>query len=295
VEIALRAARAIALARQQDGTFPPAQVDPDRSGLIGVKISDWTSINGNLVGKQLSTDARFAALIVRLLDQAGVGQGSKVAVGLSGSFPALNIAVLAAIEALGAHAFVIAAATASAWGANHPRWPWPAMDAYLGQRRLLRARTIAFSLGGEHDGALQLDAATRSRLVQALRRFGVATILEPNIAQATLRRVQLLRAAVAGSKFAAYVNVGGSVASLGPKPVRDVIGPGLHRALPIALQHYPQTTELGVALFMLQHAVPVLSLRRLSALGRKYPQLVAIKGRRLALATCMRGDLPRTF
>ncbi|MBM4372681.1 MAG: poly-gamma-glutamate system protein, partial [Deltaproteobacteria bacterium] len=87
--------------------------DPLSTGLIGLPMSEVTSNSGHLGAKRTSINPNFAAVVVHLLDRAGVEPGDHVAVGLSGSFPALNIAVLAALEALEVQPVIISSASAS--------------------------------------------------------------------------------------------------------------------------------------------------------------------------------------
>src|SRR5690606_13924448 len=73
-----RAARGIALDRA---------ADPNGTGLIGVEDSKITTSSGQLEAKRTTTNPDFAALVVSLLREVGVGKGDAVAVGASSSFP----------------------------------------------------------------------------------------------------------------------------------------------------------------------------------------------------------------
>ena len=105
--------------------------DPADTGIIGLAMSPVTSVLGHLSAKQTSTNPNFAAVLVEMLKEAGVEQGDVVAVGVSGSFPALNICTYAALESLGAKPLVISSASASQWGANVPQLMWPDMELSL--------------------------------------------------------------------------------------------------------------------------------------------------------------------
>ena len=71
--------------------------DPAGTGLIGDSMTLVTSVPGNLKAKQTSLNPNFAAAVVQMLHDAGVREGDVVAVGCSGSFPALNLSVYAAL------------------------------------------------------------------------------------------------------------------------------------------------------------------------------------------------------
>ena len=104
------------------------------SGLIGMPMSPVTTVSGDVSAKQTSVNPNFAAVIVEMLKEAGVQEGDVVAVGMSGSFPALNICTYAACETLKVKPLVISSASASQWGANVPALLWPDMERLLRER-----------------------------------------------------------------------------------------------------------------------------------------------------------------
>jgi hypothetical protein len=106
-------------------------IDPTESGLIGVPMSAVTTVIGDVSAKQTSVNPNFAAVFVEMLREAGVEEGDVVAVGMSGSFPALNICTYAACQTLGVKPLVISSASASQWGANVPALLWPDMERLL--------------------------------------------------------------------------------------------------------------------------------------------------------------------
>ena len=69
-----------------------ARTDINRTGFIGLENSVITTSLGHLEAKRTAANPNFAAAVVRMLKQAGVGRGDAVAVGASGSFPALAAA-----------------------------------------------------------------------------------------------------------------------------------------------------------------------------------------------------------
>ncbi len=116
--------------------------DPAQTGLIGELLSPLTTNPGHLPAKQTSANPNFSAVIIHLLKRAGVKEGDKVAVGFSGSFPALNICVLAAIDTLKADPIVISSAGSSQWGANHPDFMWPDMEKLLHEKHVFPYRSV---------------------------------------------------------------------------------------------------------------------------------------------------------
>ena len=68
--------------------------------MIGQRWSGMTTTLGVLEAKRTSTHPDFAAAIVSLLKQCGAKPGDRVAINLSGSFPALGLSALSAAQVL---------------------------------------------------------------------------------------------------------------------------------------------------------------------------------------------------
>jgi hypothetical protein len=122
-----------AIKKRREEVGPPIDptLDPSMSGLVGLPNSPATSVLGDEAAKQTSVNPNFAAVIVDMLKEAGVREGDVVAIGLSGSFPALNICTYAACETLNVKPLVISSASASQFGANVPALLWPDMERML--------------------------------------------------------------------------------------------------------------------------------------------------------------------
>ena len=82
---------------------PPVQVDPLRSGLIGVEWSAITTTLGPLEVKQAAADPLWTVHMLRWFDQVGLARGDPVTVYASGSFPGFLVSLLAAAEERGLH------------------------------------------------------------------------------------------------------------------------------------------------------------------------------------------------
>ena len=68
-----------------------SESDPTETGMLGILSSPVTTNKGLLTAKQTAVDPNFAAVVVSYLKRVGVEKGDIVAVGMSGSFPAINI------------------------------------------------------------------------------------------------------------------------------------------------------------------------------------------------------------
>jgi poly-gamma-glutamate system protein len=94
--------------------------DPNATCLVGPEMGELFTTLGQVEAKRTTLVPDMAGLMVHLLREAGVGRGDTVAVGASGSFPALMVATVVAVEALRAHPQVVLSLGASSFGATRP-------------------------------------------------------------------------------------------------------------------------------------------------------------------------------
>lgn len=241
------------------------EVDPSRSGLIGELLSKVTTNPGHLPAKQTSINPNFAAVMVHLLRRAGASEGDAVPVGLSGSFPAINICVLSAIQSIEAHPIVITSVGASQWGANNPDFLWPVMEKTLTDRRLFRRGSIAYSLGGINDRALGLSKEGRSALADAIANSGVPRIEARTYADSVEQRWAYYRENGGDRSVAVYINVGGGTTSVGTRVGKQMFKPGLNR--------YPPKGASDIDSVMARYAhegVPVIHISKIDHLAVTY-------------------------
>jgi poly-gamma-glutamate system protein len=142
-------------------------------------MTSVTSNTGSLPAKQTSINPNFAAVVVQLLKRAGLEEGDVVAIGFSGSFPALNVAVMAAVSVLGLKPIIISSNAASQWGANDPDFLWIDWERTLAAKHIFNFRSVAASIGGIEDRGLGMTPEGRRTIVAAIGpgvSFGPATI-----------------------------------------------------------------------------------------------------------------------
>lgn len=132
------------------------EFDPQRSGLVGLENSIVTTNHGGRESKQTTVNPNWAAVAVKLLAEAGVKKGDLVAVTVSGSFPALNLAVYSALEAMEANAVIVASASSSQWGANVPNFLWLDMERKLREAGVISLHADYASIGGIEDRGIGL-------------------------------------------------------------------------------------------------------------------------------------------
>jgi poly-gamma-glutamate system protein len=256
------AGRAIRDCRAARGLGVDEAADVNGTGLIGVESSPMTTTLGSLEAKRTTTNPNVAGLLVRILSRAGVRRGDAIAVGASGSFPALVVAVLAACRILEAEPLVIYSLGASQWGANDPRFDGLDMLDCLGRKRGLSFRLIALAPGGEEDRGAELGPEGRNHISERLRGSGLPTLEGPELERDVARRVALYREAASGRRLGAFVNIGGSWANIGTDASVLHVGPGLAKVAGI-----PAASERGVLHEMAKAGVPVVHLLNIKGLA----------------------------
>ena len=253
------------LRRELGVALDPAN-DPNGTGLIGVEYSRITTTIGHLESKRTSTNPQFAGLIVRLLDEAGVAAGDAVAIGGSGSFPALILASLIAVEELGAHPVLISSMGASAWGANVPEFTWGDIEAGLHRRGAIDTRSVAVSMGGDRDTGFSMEADSLDLLERALARTGLPRIEERDLATNVAERMRRFSEGAGGRPVAAFVNVGGNWAHIGEGTWSLSLDPGLNTGFPDRANPL-SADDHGLMYAYLARGVPVIHLLNIRELA----------------------------
>ena len=168
----------IADASERRGLRVEPKFDPSGSRLVGDPLSPITSGSGSLVSKQTTVNPNFAAVVVQWLKDLRIKTGDVVAVGVSGSFPAVNVAVYAALHELGIEPVIISSTAASQYGANDPNFTWLDMEAALRKNQVFPYKSVAASLGGVGDDAIGLTKRGRNMLERAIERNKIPVLAE---------------------------------------------------------------------------------------------------------------------
>ncbi|MEK7691579.1 MAG: poly-gamma-glutamate system protein, partial [Bdellovibrionota bacterium] len=258
--------------RVKRGLPVDARVDPARGGMVGLAMSPISSRVGSLPAKRTTRDPNWSAFIVSMLVEAGVKAGDFVAVGMSGSFPAWNVALLAAAEKMGFRPIVISSVASSSWGANDPSFTWLDMERALADAGIFHTRSIFASLGGLEDRAVGLSPDGVNALRASIRRNEVREISTSTLQEGTEIRMRAYRAAIpAGAKIKAYVNIGGNMASTGGSHLKKSFHPGLNLTPPVEVgEGQDWLGQDGVMLRFVRERVPVIHLSGVRALSEQF-------------------------
>ena len=222
------AMRTIKAERIQRGLVIDPEADPHQTGLIGFSLTPITSNTGYISAKRASTNPNFAAVILHFLKRAGVEAGDVVAVGLSGSFPALSVSTFAALHVLEAQAIVVASVSGSEWGANDPNYTWLDMERTLFENKVFSYRSTAASRGGIDDRGLGMSKEGRALIEAAIARNNVERIEGKSLVDSIELRMAHYDARAGNRPIKAYVNVGGGSASVGTHVGKKQFRPGLN-------------------------------------------------------------------
>lgn len=236
--------------------------DPNETGLIGFEYSPITSERGSFIAKSTSTNPNFAALVVEYFKKIDIKQGDCVAVGMTGSFPALNIAVCSAIQTLKLHPVIICSVSSSSWGANDPEFTWLDMMTVLKDSGLISFSPVAASIGASQDIGRGLSLEGIDQAKASISRNKLKFIYEPDSREAISERVEIYKSYAGDSPIKAYINVGGGIASLGSDRNGDVIPPGLNESITVDAF----ADKKGVIYEMSKMGIPIIQMLDVKAL-----------------------------
>ncbi len=260
--LALEAMEVLKKERSRRGLIVDPEADPSGSGLIGLRMTEVTSDAGDLEAKQTAVNPNFAAVVVALLKELRLKPGDPIAVGLTGSFPALNIGVYAAIQTLRLNPVIISSLASSQWGANEPDFLWPDMEHVLYENHVFSFRSVAASMGGKGDQAKEMPEAGRALLKAAIEKNGLTFIQWDRIHENVDHRMMIYHKAGAPR---AFINVGGGVISVGKRAYKKRLKPGLILEGPIAAEK-----ANSVLYRFLEEHVPVIHLENVKDVARQY-------------------------
>lgn len=239
--------------------------DVNRTGIIGVKSSPITTTLGSLEAKRTSTNPNFGGLLVSLLRKTGVDSGDTIAVGASGSFPALILAVLSAAKAMDLNPLVLVSLGASQWGANHPDFHWLHMQKCLQQNGIFFFQPIAISMGGDQDIGRDMQEEGRTLLIKEMGESGLPIISEGDLQTNVESKMRTYVQKASGKRIKAFVNVGGSWSNLGIDSAILHLRPGLGK-----ISRFPSEERRGVLYAMAALKIPVIHLLYVKGLVQRY-------------------------
>jgi poly-gamma-glutamate system protein len=239
-------------------------IDPNGSGIIGDEFTPLTTSLGEVEAKRTSANPAFAAVVVEYFHRAGLERGDVVAVGASGSFPALVLATLCAARALDLQPVVIYSIGASMYGANLPGFTFVEMIDRLRGDGLLPYSLAAVSPGGNGDagGGVLFDEAGETLQAEA-RRSRLPIVQGASLADRIRERLRIYDAARGARPIRCFVNVGGSSASFGDTEASLLLPNGLFLSAPVM----PTSPTRGLVFEFAARGIPVVHLLNVKGLA----------------------------
>ncbi len=259
-----KAEEAILEARREQAAESQLAHDPAIAAMLGLPTSAITTDAGSLTAKITSTNPNFAALVVDFLRRAGVKRGDAVAVAYTGSFPALDIATIAAVEAVGGEPVIVSSVGASTWGANDPEFTFLDMESLLLDQGIIHHRSVAASVGGDFR-VHPLAPEARTLAQAAVDRNDVSFLNAGGLQESIQQRLQIYDEEAGGRPLSAFVNVGGGLSSIGRRQNQPLFSPGLTIG--------PERGDIeaeGLLFYMQQRGVPVINLVDVVSLAHRY-------------------------
>jgi len=239
--------------------------DINGTGLIGFENSPITTTLGSLEAKRTTTNPNMGALIVHLLHEAGVREGDAVAVGASGSFPALIVAVMSAAKAMSVNPIIICSLGASQWGANRPDFHILKMLDCLSTAGVLNFMPAAVSLGGERDAGEGMSNEARELLIEDIEDSGILFILEKDLPVNVRKKMQIFEEYVGEAGIRAFINIGGNWSNIGEDQEILNLKPGL-----VKTNKIPPVESRGLVFEMANRQIPVIHLLYIQGLIESY-------------------------
>lgn len=241
-------------------------LDPNKTALIGDEYTPITTTLGNLKAKRTATNPDFAALIYRYFYQLNLEENDLIAIGASGSFPGLILAVLSAAETMNLRPLLIYSIGSSMYGANLPDYTFIQILDELQKAEILKTKITAISFGGDNDRADNLLlGADKSEFYQIADKFDIPLVYEDNLEQSINQRMNYYNQAEADKKIKCFVNIGGASANFGNTTASVEFDNGL--TIPASLES--EYTKNGLIFRFLAKNTPVIHLLNIENLARE--------------------------
>ncbi|MBS4015487.1 MAG: poly-gamma-glutamate system protein [Candidatus Latescibacteria bacterium] len=233
--------------------------DPNQTGLVGAQYTPITMDRTDLSSALTSTNPNFAAIFVDLLTKSRIQAGDVIAVGIDGSYPALNLALYSALRIMNVKPVIVTTLSSVMWGANYPDLTWLDMERVCFEQRIFTFKSSAATLGGEDDNGRGFSPEAWEQMLAKINQSEVIFINNDDLESNIAKRIALYETA---GKIKAFVNIGRSVANLGEHRLQ--LNSGLIKSKPKKLDGN------FVVLQMLDNKIPVINITEVNRLARKY-------------------------
>jgi poly-gamma-glutamate system protein len=241
-------------------------LDPNQTGIIGKEYTQLTTTLGNLEAKRTSTNPAFAALLVKYFKEANLKKGDVIAIGASGSFPALILAALSAARVLELEPLLIYSVGSSEYGANIPEFTFTQMLNSLNEKNIIPYKLLAISMGGDLDQAEGMFYPdSQDTIKKIVQDSGTLVIDADSIEENILQRMQLYKKSAKEQLIKAFVNIGGATPNYGNTNASITYPNGLVISGP----EIPDHPERGLIFEYQNLGIPIIHLLNIRDLAVK--------------------------
>jgi poly-gamma-glutamate system protein len=241
--------------------------DPMGYGLIGDEFTMITTERGDLGAKLTSANPNWSAYIIEQLIRTRVRNGDVVAISMTGSFPALNIATIIAVETYGAIPVWVASEGSSSWGANIPGLTWSVIENHLFSSNIIGTKAVGVSIGGGNNTGSGLTEEGRSFMQKEISTKNANIINQTPLGSSIEKTMEILERAAKGKKIKLFINIGGGIVSFGTAQTAEKLASGFNSPR-MMLSLRDQAVEGLVMLFM-RKGIPVVNLEKINVLAEK--------------------------
>ncbi|MGM0548591.1 MAG: poly-gamma-glutamate system protein [Bacillota bacterium] len=262
----LQAEEIIYQAKKKRNLQIESKLDPNQTALIGQEYTKLTTTLGNLKAKRTATNPDFAALMVRYFTRLNLVKGDKIAVGASGSFPGLILAVLSASQTMDLEVELIYSLGSSMYGANIPNFSFIEMLKELREAKILDYKISAISFGGDNDRADNLFFdQNKDAFFKIAENVNLPLIYADNLEASIKQRIAILNKNSQANKFKTFINIGGASANFGNTSASVKFENGL--TIPGKLK--TDYAKNGLLSYFLKQNIPVIHLLNIENLARE--------------------------
>ena len=247
------------------------------TGLVGLQTSIITTkeeVSGKdmLSSKVACTHPNFASAIVEMFYEMNLEEGDVVAASMTGSFPGANIAFLSACEAMKIKPVVISSVGSSSWGANRPKYSWPAMESILYKNKYINHQSVAYSIGGSNDigDNLQYDGNTFiAEVIFDLLNNETEFVNESTLEENVDKKIEIYNKYHSIKDYSLFINIGGGSASLGYGIEKDSLNAGVVSPLDIEYIN-SESFKNSISYTFLDLDIPMINIKNINKLGVDY-------------------------
>ncbi|MDO5564642.1 MAG: poly-gamma-glutamate system protein, partial [Eubacteriales bacterium] len=171
--------------------IPLSQYDYDKTGMIGEDYNNITTTLGSIEAKRSTCDYNMAALFVKIIKEDGIKENDTIGVLMSGSFPALNFAMLSASKYMNLNLIIQSSIGSSTYGANNDNFSFPQMLNYIQKKGLTPYNSSLVSIGGDKDIGTNMNKEKTDIMCNELKNENINIFIEEDAQKNLKKRIEM--------------------------------------------------------------------------------------------------------